>query len=142
MRHTEIDGNTLTIEQVARVSRDQGGSVRLAGAARERVASSRRLLEQLAESIALIYGVNTGTGPNVCHTVAAAEMDQLQLNIVRMLNCGLGRAFPTEIVRATMLIRANSLAKGYSGVRIELLERVLELLNRGIHPVVREQGSV
>jgi len=142
MGQTEIDGSTLTIEQVARVSRDLGRRVLISGAARERVVSSRRLLERVVASNALIYGVNTGTGPNVCHTVSAAEMDQLQLNIVRMLNCGLGRPFPTEIVRATMLVRANSLAKGHSGVRLELIERLLELLNRGIHPVIREQGSV
>lgn len=141
-QEVEIDGRTLTIEQVVRASEQKGGALRLAGDARERVLSSRQFLQTVAESNALIYGVNTGTGPNVCHPVAAAEMDQLQTNIVRMLNCGLGRPLPIEVVRATMVVRANSLARGSSGVRVALLERLIELCNLGVHPVIREQGSV
>jgi histidine ammonia-lyase len=142
MGEIQIDGRTLTIEEVVYLSEQEVGSLRLADAARERVLSSRRFLKAMVDSNALIYGVNTGTGPNVRHTVPAAEMDQLQTNIVRMLNCGLGKPFPTEIVRATMIVRANSLARGNSGVRVELLERLIELVNRGVHPVIREQGSV
>jgi histidine ammonia-lyase len=141
MGEIELDGRTLTIAEVVRAS-DGRGTLRLADAARERVLSSRRFLKTMADSNALIYGVNTGTGPNVRHTVPAADMERLQANIVRMLGCGLGRPLPTEIVRATMVVRANSLARGHSGVRVELVERLIELCNLGVHPVIREQGSV
>jgi len=141
MKTIGLNGRNLTIEDVVEVSRERA-QVELAAGAREQVMASRKFIDDMVAANRLIYGVNTGTGPNVHHTVPADKVNQLQTNIVRMLCCGMGEPLPQAVVRATMTVRANSLSRGHSGIRIEVLELLLAMINRGVHPVIYEQGSV
>ncbi len=137
----QLTGNDLTLEDVERVA-VSFALVALSGEARERMLRSRGLVEQALESDAPCYGINTGLGRLSDIRIAAHELRHLQINLVRSHACGVGAPLPQAVVRAIMLLRANSLAKGYSGVRPVLVDRLCELLNRRIHPVVPEQGSV
>jgi len=137
-----LEGAGLSLESVQKISRDLTFKVFLSESAKAKAQSCRNFLEKILSENRIVYGVNTGTGPNVRHIVPKAEVDRLQTNIVRMLACGLGKPMPIAIVRAAMAIRANSLAKGHSGVRAQVFEQILQFLNKGITPVVYEQGSV
>lgn len=136
-----IDGRTLTLEQVEAVTRDRV-AVGLAGEAAERVRASRALLEGLIEGDAPVYGVNTGFGRLADVRIPRDEQRALQRNMVRSHSAGVGRPLPAEEVRAIMLLRANTLARGQSGCRLTVVERLLDLLNRRVHPIVPEIGSV
>jgi histidine ammonia-lyase len=104
--------------------------------------ASRAAVERLLESGKTIYGVNTGFGKLSDYSVSAAELRQLQLNLVRSHACGVGEPLPVHETRALMVLRANGLALGYSGARIELAETILSMLNAGVHPLIPEKGSV
>jgi phenylalanine ammonia-lyase len=137
----ELGARPLTIEDAARVGRE-AVEVRLAGAARARIALGRQRLEELIARGERIYGVNTGVGGNIGISLAAGQMDELQLNLVRHLGCATGAPLPRDVVRAATLLRAVTFATGASAVRVELVEALLALLNRGITPVVPRYGSV
>ena len=136
-----IDGNSLTIEKVVRVARG-GAKVELAENARSRMADSRRELERLVEDGRIIYGINTGVGELVDVRIPPEELKHLQINLLRSHACGVGERYPIEIVRAMMLLRANALAKGFSGVRPDLVDMLVDMLNKKVHPAVPRQGSV
>ena len=136
-----IDGHTLTLGQVEAVARDRI-AVRLADEAVERVRASRALLERLIEGDAPVYGVNTGFGRLADVRIPRDEQRALQRNMVRSHAAGAGAPLPAAEVRAIMVLRANTLARGQSGCRLVVVEGLLELLNRGVHPVVPETGSV
>ncbi len=136
-----IDGQTLTLEQVEAVARDQV-AVGLAEEAAERVRASRALLEGLVEGDAPVYGVNTGFGRLADVRIPRDEQRALQRNMVRSHAAGVGRPLPDGEVRAIMLLRANTLARGQSGCRLDVVEGLLDLLNRRVHPIVPEIGSV
>ena len=136
-----IDGNSLSIGKVIRVVRE-GAKVRLAPGARKRMAESRDSLMALIDGGRIIYAVNTGVGELVDVKIHPDELMQLQVNLLRSHACGVGERFPPEVARAMLLLRANALAKGYSGVRPEIAEMLLKLLNAGIVPSVPRQGSV
>ncbi|HEX6185582.1 MAG TPA: histidine ammonia-lyase [Pyrinomonadaceae bacterium] len=137
----ELDGQSLTLEEVARVARGEA-EVSLAASARERVEASRRTVERIVAESRVVYGVNTGFGKLSDVTVPTDELRDLQLNLVRSHACGLGPPLSEEETRALMLLRANVLAKGFSGARTVVVVTLLELLARGVHPVVPELGSV
>jgi len=137
----ELDGQPLTLEEVARVARGEG-EVSLGAAARGRVEASRRAVERIVAESRVVYGVNTGFGKLSDVTVPAAELRELQLNLVRSHACGVGAPLSEEETRAMMLLRANVLAKGFSGARAVVVETLLAMLARGVHPVVPELGSV
>ncbi|MDT5159600.1 MAG: histidine ammonia-lyase [Acidobacteriota bacterium] len=137
----ELDGQSLTLEEVARVARG-GETVRLSASARERVEASRRTVERIVAESRVVYGVNTGFGKLSDVTVPADELRELQLNLVRSHSCGLGSALSEEETRAMILLRANVLAKGFSGARTVVVETLLAMLGRGVHPVIPEKGSV
>ena len=141
MRVITIDGGTLTLAQVEAVARDRV-RVRLDTAAAEGIRASRALLESLIEEGAPVYGVNTGFGRLADVRIPRSEQRALQRNLVRSHAAGAGRPLPAEEVRAIMLLRANTLARGQSGCRRVVVERLLELLNHEVHPVVPETGSV
>jgi histidine ammonia-lyase len=103
---------------------------------------SRNPVERLAAGDDPIYGVNTGVGLLADVRIARDELDQLQVNVIRSHAAGVGPPLPRDVVRAMMLIRANVLAKGFSGIRPIIAERLCDLLNRGVTPVIPEQGSV
>ena len=137
----QIDGNSLTMEKVVRVARE-GATVRLEDAARKRMASSRKALEMLVEGGRTIYAVNTGVGELVNVKIPQGELRSLQVNLLRSHACGVGEKFPVEVVRAMMLLRANALAKGYSGVRPDVVQILVDMINSKVHPLVPRQGSV
>jgi histidine ammonia-lyase len=137
----ELDGTELTLRQIEDVA-NRSLEVTLASAARDRVERAREVVEKIIASEAPVYGVNTGFGRLADVRVPSTELRQLQLNLVRSHACGLGPEFSEPEVRAMLLLRANVLARGYSGARPIVVETLLDLLRHGVHPVVPEKGSV
>src|SRR5580658_9582761 len=137
----ELSGEDLTIEQVWRVAA-AGTEVAVATHAVGNMERSRAVVERLAAGDAAVYGVNTGVGLLADVRIAAADLDQLQRNVVRSHCAGVGDPLTRAEVRAMMLIRANVLAKGFSGIRPVVAQRLCDLLNRGVTPVVPSLGSV
>src|ERR671914_933540 len=136
-----LTGEDLTPADVWAVAVD-GASAELGDAAREKMQAARSVVERAAASPDQTYGVNTGFGRFVNRTIAPELVEELQLRLLRSHACGVGEPYPDEIVRAAMLMRANSLAKGYSGIRVEVVELVLQLLAAGVLPEVPSRGSV
>lgn len=136
-----LDGHGLTLAQLEAVARDRV-PVRLGEDAAVRVRRSRALLEGLLDAGTLIYGVNTGFGRLADVRISPDQQRALQRNMIRSHAAGTGRPLPLAEVRAIIALRANTLARGQSGCRLVVVERLLELLNRGVHPVVPEIGSV
>ena len=137
----QLDGESLTVANVRAVA-EGDADVSLFPAAFEKMRRSREPVERLAAGDDPIYGVNTGVGLLADVRIAREELDQLQINVIRSHAAGVGPPLPREVVRAMMLIRANVLAKGFSGIRPVIAERLCDLLNRGVTPVIPEQGSV
>jgi histidine ammonia-lyase len=136
-----LDGNRLTLADLEAVARD-GRAVALDPAARGAVARSRAVVDAAVAKGAVVYGVNTGFGNFADVVIAPAQLGLLQLNLVRSHAVGVGELLDATETRALMLLRANVLAKGMSGVRPQTLERLVDLLNARIHPAVPSQGSV
>ena len=136
----ELDGNSLTLARAAAIA--AGASATLADAARARVAQSRRFVEQLIARDEIVYGINTGFSKLSEMVIPGGELRTLQLNLVRSHACGVGEPLAEPIVRAMMLYRANTLAKGYSGCRPVVIDTLLAMLNAGVHPVIPSRGSV
>ncbi|MCL4402244.1 MAG: histidine ammonia-lyase [Acidobacteria bacterium] len=136
-----LDGEQLNVEQVCAVAGGPEG-VAVAGAALETMRRSRTVVERFAAGEEAVYGVNTGVGLLADVRIAREELDRLQRNVVRSHCAGVGEPLERDEVRAMMLIRANALAKGFSGIRPVVAERLCELLNHGVTPVVPSQGSV
>jgi histidine ammonia-lyase len=137
-----IDGNTLSLGQVCAVARGRTAQVELAPAARARMEQSRALIDRLAAGDAPIYAVNTGVGLLANMRIPRGDLDRLQRNVIRSHSVGVGEPLAHDAVRAMILIRANVLAKGFSGIRPLVAERLCDLVNRGVTPVVPSQGSV
>lgn len=135
-----IGGGTLVLEAVGRIA--AGARVRLDPDGRARLARSHRQLETLVKSGRVVYGLTTGCGPLCDRPVAAADASRFQLNLVRSHASGLGPGHAPEVVRATMAVRAHTLAQGRSAVRPVVVEALAAMLNAGILPVVPEVGSV
>ncbi|MGH9487104.1 MAG: histidine ammonia-lyase [Terriglobales bacterium] len=137
----ELKGKGLKLEQVAEVA-ERGRKVRLAAAALPRLRATRAVVEHARAQDVPAYGINTGLGRLSDVRIAPDKIRELQLNLLRSHSCGVGAPLATPVVRAMLLLRANSLAKGYSGVRPQVIEALCALLNRGVHPLVPSQGSV
>ncbi len=136
-----VDGQSLTIEAVEAVARG-GAKANLEDEARDRVAASRRVIDDILKSGEVVYGINTGFGRLAEVRIPPDQLEQLQLNLLRSHACGVGEPFSEEVVRAMLLLRANVLATGHAGCRPLVVEKVLDLLNAGVHPVVPSMGSV
>jgi histidine ammonia-lyase len=136
-----LNGNDLTIEQVCAVARSDE-KVAIAQEAIEAIERSRAVVEKLAAGDAPVYAVNTGVGLLADVRVPTADLAALQRNVVRSHAAGVGVPLRTSEVRAMMLIRANVLAKGFSGIRTIVAQRLCDLLNSGVTPVVPSRGSV
>jgi histidine ammonia-lyase len=139
-RAVVVDGRTLTLEAVERVA--FGARCALAPLARRRVSASRRAVERAVRGGRLVYGVNTGFGQLADVRIPADQLAELQVNLIRSHSAGTGAPLDERVVRAVLALRANCLARGHSGLRLETLERMLAMLAAGIVPVVPEQGSV
>ncbi len=135
-------GESLTIAQVVRVARENA-PVRLADSARSKIAASRMWVEQIvARGEPMTYGINTGFGVFANVHVSAEQARALMRKLILSHAVGVGDAMPEEVVRAAILIRANALAQGFSGVRAQVVETLVEMLNRGVHPIIPSKGSV
>ena len=136
-----LDGQSLTLKEMARVALDFE-PVQLAEEARARVLASRAVIDRALDTNLPIYGVTTGFGKLSDVRIPHDEIQQLQLNLLRSHACGVGEMLPEPEVRAAILLRANSLAKGYSGVRPEIVDILMGILNKRVHPLVPSRGSV
>src|SRR5262245_51659906 len=136
-----IDGNRLTLDDLESVARGPRRVV-LDPAARERVARARLVVDAAVERGAVVYGVTTGFGNFADVVIPPDRLRELQANLVRSHSAGVGELLGDAETRGLMLLRANVLAKGFSGVRVETLELLLAMLNAGVHPDVPSQGSV
>ena len=136
-----VGGRPLVMEDVERAARS-AARVELDEGARVRIRKGRIALEEQLAKGASIYGVNTGVGSNIKFALTEDQAEQLQYNLMRHLSCATGQPLPSDVVRAATLLRIVTFATGASAVRVELVEALIELLNRGITPVVPRYGSV
>ncbi len=141
MKALHINGNELTLEDVREVAL-QRRPVLLEAEARQTVTRARDVVEEVVAADRLAYGVTTGVGKLSDLRIAPAQIVELQVNLLRSHAMGMGEPLSEAETRAIMLLRANSLAKGFSGVRPAVIDTLCEMLNRGVHPVVPSQGSV
>ena len=138
----QLTGEDLTIDDVWAVAVDRAEAA-LSDSAREKIIRARALVERVAHGTnEHTYGINTGFGRFVSRSIPEELTAELQLRLLRSHACGVGEAYPDEVVRAAMLLRANALAKGFSGARPEPVELLIECLNRGVLPHVPSRGSV
>lgn len=141
MDHIFIDGNNLTLEKFIDVTRNLK-KVELTAEAIEKVNKARALVDRYVDENKVVYGLTTGFGKFSDVVISGEETKTLQRNLIISHSCGVGNPLDEEIVRGIMLLRANALAKGYSGVRLSTLNILLEMLNKGVHPIIPEKGSL
>jgi len=137
----QLAGQPLSLSEIATVA-FENSPVEIASSVHARIRESREVIEKIVEQGGVVYGVSTGFGKLAEVQIPAGELRQLQLNLVRSHACGIGRPLSIPEVRAMILLRANVLALGLSGIRLEVIELLCALLNRGVHPVIPEKGSV
>ncbi len=144
MNEITLDGESLTFEQVLAVAHSAPNVPRvlLSEKARAQVARSANAVQTLLERGEVAYGITTGFGAFKDKIISREEVELLQRNIVVSHAVGVGKPFDIPTTRAIILIRANTLARGFSGIRLETLETLIEFLNRGVHPLVPEKGSL
>ncbi len=141
MKRLVLTGAGLTLDDLADVA-DRRVRATLGPAARRAMSASRRVVEQAVARGARAYGVTTGFGKFADVTIPASRLEELQRNLVRSHSAGVGETLPDRAVRAMMVLRANALAKGLSGVRVGTVQTLLGMLEADVLPVVPEQGSV
>lgn len=141
MGHLIIDGEHLSIKDLVNVAR-YNYDVQLSESAVQKVKKSRAYVDQLVDNEAVVYGITTGFGKFSDTYISKDDTKELQRNLIVSHACGMGEALPEEVVRGMMLLRANALSKGFSGVRLETLNTLIEMLNKGVHPIVPEKGSL
>src|SRR4051812_28980038 len=135
-----LSGDRLTLEEVGAAARS-GARVEIAAGARKRVRAARQLVDRIAEGDTPTYGINTGFGTLAEVSIPKADLRKLQRNLILSHAAGTGAPLPLSEVRALMLLRANVLAGGYSGIRESTLELLVEMLQRDVSPVAPEKGS-
>lgn len=136
-----IDGESLTLEEIAEVARNYG-SVELKEEAIEKIKISRQIVEKAISDGKVIYGINTGFGKFESIGIKDNQLEELQRNLILSDAVGIGNTFPTDVTRAIILLRVNALAKGLSGIRLETIQGLIDMLNKCVHPLIREKGSV
>ena len=136
-----LDGSHLTLTDLLSIA-DHRAAVGLAPEARTRVVASRAVVDRKADGAEAVYGVNTGFGSFAETRIDKQDLAALQLNLLRSHAAGVDAPLPVRVVRAAMALRANVLAKGFSGIRVDTLEALIAMLNRGVHPLVPSRGSV
>ena len=141
MKEIALDGNNLTIAGLAAVAR-KGLHISLAPSVAERIGKARKVVEDAVRGKKTVYGVTTGFGALASVILSKDQTKDLQRNILLSHSAGVGQPFDQETTRAIMALRANSLAKGYSGIRLGKLKTLVEMVNRGVLPVIPEKGSV
>lgn len=137
----KLDGRQLALVDIEAVAYS-GESVEISPSTQSRILASRKVIDQIVERDVVVYGVNTGFGKLAEVRIPHGELRALQLNLVRSHACGIGRPLSEPEVRAIMLLRANVLTLGFSGIRMEVIELLCQMLNHRVHPVIPEKGSV
>lgn len=137
----QMNGDQLRIEDVALIAREFV-HIELTSEALEIVRRSRAMVEEMVQQQKVVYGITTGFGKFSDVMIQGEDVSKLQENLIMSHACGMGDPYPVEVVRAMMALRINALAKGYSGIREETLLQLVELCNRGVHPVIPQQGSL
>src|SRR5437899_3848686 len=137
----QLNGQVLTLAEIASVALGDE-AVQISAAARPRILASCKVIENIIARDEPVYGVSTGFGKLSDVRIPRDALGKLQLNLVRSHACGIGNPLSEPEVRAMMLLRANVLALGFSGIRLEIIEALCELLNRRVCPVIPEKGSV
>lgn len=136
-----LDGNSLSVEDVVDVAR-HGVKVALTEEAKKAINISRAIVDKNVNEHKVVYGLSTGFGKFVNVAIPEEDLDKLQYNLIVSDACGVGDPFKPDVTRAIMLLRVNALAKGFSGIRLSTVETLIEMLNRGVYPVIPEKGSV
>lgn len=136
-----IDGNSLTLKDLVDVARNNA-SVQLSEEAISRIKKSRALVDKFVEKEKVVYGLTTGFGKFSDVTISKEDTAKLQANLIRSHSCGVGKPLAEEDVRGAMLLRTNALVKGYSGIRLKTINVLVEMLNKKVHPVIPEKGSL
>ena len=144
MEQLQIDGDHLTLEDVHRVAHAAPGAIRvqISEEARQKIGRARQAVDDTIAAGDVVYGITTGFGAFKDRIISPAQTRQLQRNIIMSHAVGVGASISTPLVRATMLIRANTLARGHSGIRLETLQLMLDMLERGVHPIIPQKGSL
>lgn len=141
MTTIQINGNELTLDQIVNIAR-RGYKVELTKEAEERVIKSRNIVDEIVKNNKVVYGITTGFGKFSDVTISGEDCKELQRNLIISHSCGTGKAFSKEITKTIMLLRANALSKGYSGIRLSTLKTLIEMINKGVNPIIPEKGSL
>ena len=141
MQTVVITGETLTLDELVAVCRFDA-FVELDKEAVERIRASRKIIDDFVEREEVVYGVTTGFGKFSDVVISKEDCVQLQKNVIMTHAVGAGEAFPAEVVRGIILLRLNNLAKGFSGARLETVETLVAMLNKHLHPVIPQKGSL
>lgn len=138
---SQLSGRPLPLLEIAQVALAHE-PVEIAAAAEEAISASRKVVEEIVARRAVVYGVSTGFGKLADVHIPPEKLEQLQVNLVRSHSCGIGCPLSEPEVRAMMLLRANVLTLGFSGIRLEVIQLLVGMLNKGVCPVIPEKGSV
>ncbi len=141
MNKVIINGNDLRLEDIVNVARNNY-QVELSEEAIKRVEKSREIVDKIVEEDRVAYGITTGFGKFSDVSISGEDCKTLQRNLIISHACGFGNSLDTDIVRTIILLRANALSKGYSGIRLSTLQTLVAMLNKGVHPVIPEKGSL
>ncbi|ABW18733.1 histidine ammonia-lyase [Alkaliphilus oremlandii] len=141
MKKIMIDGEQLTLQDIIHVTRNFY-EIELSEDAKNRVRNNRKVVDRYVEEEKVVYGITTGFGKFSDVVISKSETEALQRNLIISHACGVGNPLEEDVVRGIMLLRANALSKGYSGIRLETLSTLIEMLNKGVHPVIPEKGSL
>jgi histidine ammonia-lyase len=141
MIRVTLDGEHLTLEEVLELAEGRA-QVKLSSSVAKKVRRSRDFIEKALRQGEKIYGVTTGFGMLSDQLIDRSQIEALQRNLIRSHSVGVGPLFDEVTTRAIMVLRANVIAMGYSGVRMEVLKRLIDMINKGVHPLIPEQGSV
>ena len=136
-----IDGNNLTIEDVIKVARNFF-QVEIDNSVLKKIEDSRKVVDKFVKEEKIVYGITTGFGELCNIFISNDKAETLQRNLIKSHACGVGNPLDIETVRAIMLLRVNSLIKGYSGIRLSTLNTLIEMINKKVHPVIPEKGSL
>lgn len=141
MNKVIINGNDLKLEDVINVARNNY-KVEISEEAIKRVKKSRSIVDKIVEDDRVVYGITTGFGKFSDVSISGEDCKTLQRNLIISHSCGFGDKLDTDIVRTIILLRANALSKGYSGIRLSTLQTLVDMLNKGVHPMIPEKGSL
>jgi len=136
-----VGDSDLTVDHLQQILASNR-SIRLSSAAHDRIVDSRKIVEQLAEGAGALYGINTGFGVLAHQRIPRSDLEQLQENLILSHAVGVGDEVPSEIVRLMLLLKAQGLALGYSGTRVELIDYLIRFFNEGFIPIIFTQGSL